>query len=1200
VRCGSCGSEVPDGSKFCPSCGHALESRGDERRVVTVVFADIVGFTSLAETADPEHVKELVDRCFERLAAEVTAFGGKVDKIIGDAMVALFGAPVAHEDDAERAVRAALRMLDTVASQHAGDDVAVQLRIGVNTGEVFVGALRAGGEYTAMGDVVNTAQRLQSLADPGSVVVGQATRAATGDAIAYRDLGPVEVRGRDEPVFAAVAVEALLPPGRQRRTGGVLVGRDAELALLERMVELAVARGRAQLLLLVGEAGQGKSRLAAELADRIACQHGATVLEGRCVPYGEANPYWPVAEALRHAWDLRGQATPDEAAATARSAVADVLELADDDAEVGRVVAGLLHLMGYEVEARSMDPQRGRDEATWAVVRYLEAASERGPLVLSLSDLHWADPDALTLVAGVLDRLGRCPFILLATSRTLLGEQLVGPGSRHNELVVHVDPLERDAAARLLDDLVDGPLASELREELLDRAGGNPLFLEELVALLAAAEPGVTQAGVAPPAPTLSAPGATAASLAGVPDTLRGLVAARLDGLSESARQVVQDAAVWGHGGKFVVLEEMGVGHGTTDLGMAMAELVDREVLVVDRDRWAFRSELIREVAYGMLTKSERARRHGGIALFLDAGQSNPSTATDRTVDVVAHHYSAAAQLAAELGEVPGIPANAPSRALTWLEEAASRAGRGLEHRVARVTSTQALDLLDRVGLGADEHAARRCRLLLLRARAEASLRELDAARDDVDEAADLAAQAGDAAVGAEVLITRGELEQKSGFLAASEQTLLRAAEEYRAIGDESGEADALLQLGLTRLFLGDDGGAESSLSAALAGYREHGNRHGEAWALQHLAWISFSGTRPDEAEQRIRESAATFADLGDQGGLVWADGMLAFVRFQQGDLAGAKELGMRVERDARLRGDRWGVAMMQALQAGIALWSGRTAAAVRQAEAARDLFRELADPFGETQAAVALGRALVILGDVEAGLAVLTDTVETVGPASDLAGVRAMAATALAAALVHAGEPERAAAAVDEPRDPDARHAVGEVERLAALALVEAQSGDPARAVAMVSDARPAPGGEPSPYLLAVAALAGAAARTPVADIEALATKVRAGPAGSYLDRFMADLALALARCGAAGADEVAGVDALADDLAVTEDRVTAAVLALARGEVRRLLGLPGAEPLLEQAERQWAELGLDGHGWLQLLGRALAAGRHPVEPAL
>lgn len=281
--CSTCGTPASDGARFCPGCGRALHGVDDERRVVTVLFADLVGFTTLSERLDPERVKNLVDGCFDQLAAEVTAFGGQVDKIVGDAMVALFGAPVAHEDDAERAVRAALRMQATLATGSHDLGEALQIRIGINTGEVLVGAMRAAGSITAMGDVVNTASRLQSAARPGEVLVGRSTHGATDQAIAYESHGLVDAKGLEKPVETWRAVAPISTPGfRARRLDVPLVGRDHEIGLLRHAVGSSIDNDRALLVLLVGDVGMGKSRLADEAADWARSIHGAMIREGRC------------------------------------------------------------------------------------------------------------------------------------------------------------------------------------------------------------------------------------------------------------------------------------------------------------------------------------------------------------------------------------------------------------------------------------------------------------------------------------------------------------------------------------------------------------------------------------------------------------------------------------------------------------------------------------------------------------------------------------------------------------------------------------------------------------------------------------------------------------------------------------------------------------------------------------------------------
>ena len=390
--------------------------RGDERRVVTVLFADIVGFTTLSEHRDPEQVKGIVDGCFQRLVADIEEFGGRVDKIVGDAVLALFGAPIAHEDDAERAVRTALRLPVTLCDAAADLGLNVRLRVGVNTGEVLVGSLRAGGDYTAMGDVVNTAQRLQSAAEPGQVLVGQATYLTTRRVVTYRSVGTVAAKGREAPVAAWVAEGARLPPGhRADRRRAPLVGRDDEVALLSHTLNMAIDRGRPALLLTLGDAGLGKSRLAEEVAEQARECHGALILPGRCVPYGEANVWWPVASAVQAACDVEPGDEPDVVARKVRAAVAEALDGADGGAgAVDRVVEGLLQLLGFEV-LRGIDATRARDEVIGSLLAFTTALARRRPVVMVLSDLHWADEAVLDVLGGLLQSTARLPFVVLAT-----------------------------------------------------------------------------------------------------------------------------------------------------------------------------------------------------------------------------------------------------------------------------------------------------------------------------------------------------------------------------------------------------------------------------------------------------------------------------------------------------------------------------------------------------------------------------------------------------------------------------------------------------------------------------------------------------------------------------------------------------------------------------------------------------------------
>jgi class 3 adenylate cyclase len=647
MTCSACGATVAGDARFCASCGRPLRTVDDERRVVTVVFADLVGFTSLSERLDPERVKNLVDRCFDRMAEDITSFGGQVDKIVGDAVVALFGATTAHEDDPERAVRAALRMQASLCEEAESIGVELRMRVGINTGEVLVGAMRAAGSVTAMGDVVNTASRLQTSAAPGEVLVGPATFAATHQTIAYEPRGLLDAKGRDEPVETWAAVAPTLPPGyRARRVDIPLIGRDAELGLLTTVIDSSIRNDRAMLALLVADVGMGKSRLADEVAARAADQHDATVREGRCVPYGEANVWWPVADALRPALGVADGTSTDEARRSVREAVAAVMERRTSDPEVQRTTEGLLTLLGYEHPADA-EPITIRQEAGRALGAYASASARHRPLVLEISDLHWADPAVLSLIDDVFSAIHHCPVVVLATARPALLDQWTPRHGRHNSLTLHLDPLGRAASDELLEHLVGAPVPDAVASALYERSGGNPFFLEELVSLLdgeAVAEPG---------------------RVAALPDTLRGLVAARLDDLAPDLRAVLQDASVIGQRGPMVGLREMGrqLRQGL-DIDGAVAGLVADEIMELDGELWSFRSDLVREVAYQTITKAERAKCHLGIASFIERKAAGVEPRPPWVVDQLAHHYGTAVALASELGpnaRTDGSPRTSPT-----------------------------------------------------------------------------------------------------------------------------------------------------------------------------------------------------------------------------------------------------------------------------------------------------------------------------------------------------------------------------------------------------------------------------------------------------------------------------------------------------------------------------------------------------------
>ena len=932
--------------------------------MVTVLFADVVGFTTLAETRDPEQVKHLVDRCFQWLVADILRFGGRVDKIIGDAVVALFGAPVAHEDDAERAVRAALCMQQTVADRAAELDDAVRLRIGVNTGEVLVGALQAGGDYTAMGDVVNTANRLQTAAEPGEVLVGEATWSATRRVIGYDSRGVVPAKGREAPVQGWVATEPFSAPGvRPGRAQGPLVGRDNELGLLTRSVDTALNHARGAFLLILGDAGMGKTRLASELAARLKCDHGATVYEGRCVPYGEVNAWWPIADALRHAAGLDTSDPPVQVRASVRDLVAAAAGPEGDPAEVSRTTAGLMQLFGYEETRLDLDPDRAHDEIVRAVIAYLEDAAHDRPVVVQLSDLHWADPIVLDLLTTVLERLARRPFVLVATARRGLLESWQPPVGRFDTVALNLEVLDDAATDQLLDVLIQeteqGALPDEARAVLRERSGGNPFFLEELVALL-------DGRGAVPTGPSALSAG----SLGALPDTLRGLVAARLDRLGPVERAVIDDAAVLGRRGRVEHLSEMArIMRQATDIDAAMAELAERELLVVNDDHWEFRSDLTREVAYHTLTKLDRAERHLGVAKWIE--HHHEGHWSDVQVDALAHHYGVAAELLTDLGAVDQLSGGVRADALNWVDEAAARAEKLRLLPAVERLCTQALLL------AGPEPSPIRLGLLLRRARARVELRESWAAEADAAEADEVATHLDDPRGRASVLLVRGDLQQKAGELAAALLTLDAAVAGFEAAGDDEGRAEALRTRAIAELFAGRLEEAERSALEALTAFRSLGRRRGEAWALQNLAWVALSRGRADEANHYVDSSLAVFHDLGDAGGAAWARGLQAFLRFQEGDAPTAIALQEQVLAEARANGDQWAIGMMLLLGATIRCWTGRTDEAVTYGEEGLALFQALHDGFGQARIVWPLGRALAMSGRVTEGVTVLEETWE-------------------------------------------------------------------------------------------------------------------------------------------------------------------------------------------------------------------------------
>ena len=626
--CPSCSKELPGEFPFCPFCGAALTAAAasgpvhEERKVVTVLFADLVGFTARAETMDPEDVRALLSPYYTRLRAELERFGGTVEKFIGDAVMALFGAPSAHEDDPERAVRAALAI-----RRYAGEG-GIELRIGITTGEALVrlSAKPEQGETVATGDVVNTAARLQSAAPVNGVLVDETTYRATRHAVDYRDGTPVQAKGKADPIPVWEALEARARFGVDvtHHARSELVGRERELSVLRHALDRARQERVPQLVTLVAVPGMGKSRLVYELSRIVdADPELITWRQGRCLAYGDGVAFWALAEVVKAQTGILERDSEAEAAEKLRAAVAASI---DDPGDARWVESHLRPLVGLESETVLGGDRRGEAFAAWR--RYLEALAEQRPLVLVLEDLHWADEGLLDFVDELVDWLSGVALLVVCSARPELLERRPGwGGGKLNASTLALSPLSQEQTAVLISHVLERALLpAEIQQALLERAEGNPLYAEQFAALY-------LESGSAEDMP--------------LPETLQGILAARLDGLSADAKALLQDAAVigkvfWTGALRRDEREAIELLHGLERKGFVTRQ---RRSSVENEGEWAFAHMLLRDVAYGQIPRGERAEKHRLVAGWIESlGRSEDHA------EMLAHHWGAALELARATG----------------------------------------------------------------------------------------------------------------------------------------------------------------------------------------------------------------------------------------------------------------------------------------------------------------------------------------------------------------------------------------------------------------------------------------------------------------------------------------------------------------------------------------------------------------------
>ena len=641
AACPACRAENPEGARFCSTCATPLEpvaAPREVRKVVTVLFADVTGSTVLGEQLDPETMRTLMGRYFAMIKAVIERHGGTVEKFIGDAVMAVFGVPTLHEDDALRAVRAAADIAAGLATLNAelsaSRGLAIQFRTGVNTGEVVAGD-PATGQTLVTGDTVNTAARLEQAAAPSEILLGALTWSLVRDAVEAEPVEPIAAKGKALPIVAHRLL-SVRPgeAGRRRRLDGPLVGRERELARLEDAFRRAVDDRAACLFTLLGTAGVGKSRLVAEFAAGLADE--VVTLRGHCLSYGEGITYWPVGEIVRSIAGIDEADSIEGARGKLRAVFGDE---GDGDLLAARVGAAI----GLATDAA---PQ---EEIFWAIRRLLEHLARARPLVVVVEDIHWAEPTLLDLLEYIVDWSRDAPFLLLCPARPELLDERTGWGSaRVNATTLLLESLPADASGRLIAALPGGAaLPGPVIERIQNAAEGNPLYIEEFLAMLV--EDGLVVQG-----PDGSWQAEADLASVRVPASISALLAARLEQLDPSERAVAERGSVVGRVFEAAAVSELADEVLRPVVGRSLLALVRKEFVRPDRseltpgDAFRFRHILIRDAAYSALPKAERAELHERFAEWL------VRTAGERIAEleeIVGHHFDAAYRYRTELGE---------------------------------------------------------------------------------------------------------------------------------------------------------------------------------------------------------------------------------------------------------------------------------------------------------------------------------------------------------------------------------------------------------------------------------------------------------------------------------------------------------------------------------------------------------------------
>ena len=947
LTCPNCGRESPEGFAFCPSCATPLAPAAPAREVrktVSIVFCDVTGSTALGERLDPESLRDVQSRYFEAMRGAIERHGGTVEKYIGDAVMAVFGIPVLHEDDALRAARAAADMREALAALNKELErdrgVAIQVRIGVNTGEVVAGDAGDGKAFVT-GDAVNVAARLEQHAQPGQVLLGGATHRLVRDAVDAEPVEPLELKGKSGLVAAwrllgVREVTSAVP----RRLDSPMVGRERPLAQLRQAFEAAQGDEACQLFTLLGSAGVGKSRLVEEFLSTLG--EGSEVLRGRCLPYGEGITYFPVVEAIKQAAGLADFDMPD----VVESKVCSVLE-GDEHQEL--VCRHVSQLMGVAEVAAGED-------TFWAIRRFFEASARALPLVLVFDDIHWGEPTFLDLVEHIADWSRGSSILLLCMARSdLLDVRPSWGGGKLNAATVSLEPLSDDQAEALISNLLGAAeLPTGIAERIVQTAEGNPLFVEEMMAML------VDDGLIVRAGDRWIANGDL--SSVTVPPSIHALLASRLDRLTPEERTVLEAAAVVGKEFFVGAVRDLVPEDRRARVPSDLMALVRKELIRPERttlpgeDAFRFRHLLVRDSAYEAIPKAQRAELHERFADWLERVAGD---AVAEQEEIVAYHLEQAHVYRLQLGPADERSDAVGARAAERLASAAGRASVRGDHAAAANLLRRAVGLEPSGG-------ARRARMLYELGESTGWVGETTASFAAFDDAVGLAVDAGDRSLewlarirrSATQMLTEPHAKPTERFRAELAEAL-RAFEE---LGDDAALATVWTELAMIEWMPCRFHRATRAADRAMKHARLSGDKRLLDKALMPLiAGQMFGIATPDEGLRTLDELSEDLSDSRLHEAVLLS--VRGFYTGMQGSFEEARRLIALADDIAEAIGTRFALSAHAEGLGHLELYAGDAEAAERAFRRNYESLDEMGDEGHKSTGAAMLARALCDLG---------------------------------------------------------------------------------------------------------------------------------------------------------------------------------------------------------------------------------------------